>query len=259
MKLSMVSYEERPIAHAKQLICEGYGRVWDMDYQKWIVDPRPRVLVFGSWVHRNTGNTLVGGINLNYLNQEQIERLRTYLPEILAQKTLKARYWEGKRLLPDVFDNQDGYYRTYNRAEIRYIRPEVFRFMTPNELSQAGETEKAGQLATRRDVYKALSTGRQVGEPLPSLPPDEVPPGVEPEEPRPPEIPPEEPPAPPKEPKPPEVQKKDQERDIKTAEKVAKGMEKSTGKGFLNRLNKALGSSVGGVVKGVRSVLKSKP
>ena len=42
MKLSMVSHEERPIAHAKQLICEGYGRVWDMDYQKWIVDPRPR-------------------------------------------------------------------------------------------------------------------------------------------------------------------------------------------------------------------------
>ena len=261
MKLSMVSREERPIAHAKQLICEGYGRVWDMDYQKWIVDPRPRVLVFGSWTHPNTGNTLVGGVNLNYLNPEQIERLRTYLPEILAQKTLKARYWEGKRLLPDIFDNQEGYYRTYNRAEIRYIRPEVFKFMTPKELEQAGEPEKASQLATRRDVYKSLSAGRQVGEPRPSLPPDEIPPGTEPEEPKPPETPPDEPPAPPEEPKSPEEQEQDLEQDVKTTEKVAKDMEKSTGKKLLDRIDQRLGIRKGlkSMVGGIKSIFKGKP
>ena len=261
MKLSIVNHEECPIANARRLICEGYGRVWDMDYQKWVVDPRPRVLVFGSWVHKNTGNTLVGGINLNYLNPEQIERVRTYLPEILAQKTLKARYWEGKRLLPDVFDNQDGYYRTYNRAEIRYIRPEVFRFMTPKEFAQANQPEKANQLATRRDVYKALSTGRQAGEPRPSLPPDEIPPGTEPEELKPPEIPPDEPSAPPTEPKSPEDQEKDLEQDAKTTEKVAKDMEKSTGKKLLDRIDQRLGLRKGlkSVVGGIKSIFKGKP
>ena len=97
------------------LLEQGYGRVYQFDYPKFQVDKRPRVLVLGKWRHPTTGNVLLAGINLNYLSEDEIERLRMSLGAILAQKNLKKRYRVGRDLVPDIFGTS---YRTYKADEI---------------------------------------------------------------------------------------------------------------------------------------------
>lgn len=108
------------------LILEGYGRVSRFEYDNFNVDPKPLVLVLGRWKHPNTGNLLVGGINLNYLNDDEIIALRKALPHILrVGRRLKDRYWKGRASVPSVFEN---FYRTYNSNYIGVISLGTLRF-----------------------------------------------------------------------------------------------------------------------------------
>lgn len=93
---------------------------WQFDYNNWRHDPHPSILLLGNYRHPNTGNNLVGGINLNYLNNSQINKLQKSLPKIMRAGNLYSRYHLGRRLLPDVFDS---YYRTYNADHIQGVEP----------------------------------------------------------------------------------------------------------------------------------------
>jgi hypothetical protein len=134
------------------LFNEGYGKTIDFDYKPAQHDPSPRVLQLGQFVHPSTKNTLVGGINLNYLTPDQVDQLRYYLPEILSNRNLKARYWAGRKLLPGIFNNS---YRTYNRGEIDVVSPGTLRFMTSKELNAQGKPDQAAKLQKRRDMLKS--------------------------------------------------------------------------------------------------------
>lgn len=104
---------------------EGYGRRNKFDYQNANVDPSPDVWKLGTFIHPTTGNNLLAGINLNYLDDEQTQRLRYYAPEILKDKNLKSRYWAGRRLLPDIFTDA---YRTYDQQYIDSLEPDSLKF-----------------------------------------------------------------------------------------------------------------------------------
>lgn len=161
----------------------GYGRVLSFDYDNWQVDPEPKVLQLGMWIHPTTGNALVAGVNLNYLTEEQIQRLRYYLPEILRTRNLKQRYWEGRRLLPDIFNN---FYRTYDRNNISVVTPSTLRFMQPKELEKGGEQDRATKLAKRRERLVALKAKKSMRK----IPPEKLEPEVpKPPKPKPPEVP----------------------------------------------------------------------
>ena len=95
---------------------------WRFQYDNFNNDPAPDILLLGSYKHPRTGNNLVGGINLHYLNKEQVDALATALPSIMSGGNLYGRYHQGLRVLPDIFDN---YYRTYNAAFIRGVRQDV--------------------------------------------------------------------------------------------------------------------------------------
>lgn len=97
---------------------EGEAPLWNFQYDKFRTDPRPRVLILGAYSHPQTGNNLVGGININYLNNRQRERLRRALPSLMQAKNLYYRYHRGLRILPDIFDS---FYRTYNPSYIRAV------------------------------------------------------------------------------------------------------------------------------------------
>ncbi len=104
-------------------ICEaGEAPMWGFNYDNYKHDPTPKILLLGAYQHPNTGNNLVGGINLNYLNPQQRNDLARVLPKIMQASNLYNRYHTGQQLLPDVFDN---YYRTYNAAHIRGVTPGV--------------------------------------------------------------------------------------------------------------------------------------
>lgn len=149
------------------LILEGYARTLSTDYPNWQVDPNPTILKLGEWRHPTTKNLLLGGINLNYLTDTEIEQLRYYLPEILRHNTLKQRYWAGRRLVPNAFDD---YYRTYRTDLISTGKLGTLSFMTPNELIKTGSPELAAKLQTRRDTLKALKAAGSSE----TIPPDEI-------------------------------------------------------------------------------------
>lgn len=131
MQLSLLKdlelYESRVVAaraFPTQVLTEAAATApkWGFKYQNYNVDPRPEVLVLGDYTNEK-GHRLVGGINLHYLSNNQLIQLRKALPEVMKGQNLKARYHQGKKALPIVFDN---YYRTYNDEYIRSITPSTF-------------------------------------------------------------------------------------------------------------------------------------
>lgn len=98
---------------------EEAGPRWSFRYDRFKNDPTPDALILGAYRHPRTGNKLVGAINLRYLTPQQVDSLRKELPKLLKSQNLKSRYWTGRRLLPDIFDN---YYRTYNASYIRSLQ-----------------------------------------------------------------------------------------------------------------------------------------
>jgi hypothetical protein len=111
-----------------RLICQvpiledNEGPRWKFGYDNWNMDPSPDILLLGAWRHPSTGNNLVGGVNLHYISDTQRDSLASILPEIMQQKNLKARYWVGRSLLPEVFEN---FYRTYDSKYIRGVTQDV--------------------------------------------------------------------------------------------------------------------------------------
>jgi len=104
-----------------QHLAEAGGPRWHFDYLNAEHDPQPDVLVLGTFDNPYTDNELIGGINLHYLDGEQLERLRRAMPDLLRGGDLKRRYRIGKVILPDIFDE---YYRTYDTKYIRAIKPD---------------------------------------------------------------------------------------------------------------------------------------
>jgi len=122
------------------LLHEGYGLVNRFRYNRWQVDPKPTILVLGRWRHPNTGNELVAGINVNYLDDFDLNNLRKKLPMILQKRRLRDRYWEGRRMLPEIFEK---YYRTYNRSEVGTVTRGTLRFWK-TEAGEGGQIDNAG-------------------------------------------------------------------------------------------------------------------
>lgn len=121
-------YEGNITVTKPALIIEaGYARVLNFSYDKFKGDPNPKILYLGKWNNKQTGNDLIGGVNLNYLTDEQFESLRKNLRVILrAGRSLKARWKKGNELLPEIFPNtggraNKGAYRTYN-ADMVHVR-----------------------------------------------------------------------------------------------------------------------------------------
>lgn len=115
---------------------------WGFKYLNYGVDPRPEVLVLGDHTNHKK-NRLLGGINLNYLSNNQIIDLRKSLPKIMTGRDLRQRYRIGRQVLPAIFNN---YYRTYNDQFIRQV--------TPSRLHQWYDSAKKDANAQRRQEIK---------------------------------------------------------------------------------------------------------
>ena len=145
--ICMVEYDVR-------LLCEGYGRTHKASYAGWQNDPKPYILILGRWRNPNTGNNLVGGINLNYLSDAEIEHLQKVLQRILGgSKDLRGRYWRGRSLLPSVFNRA---YRTYRQDLINAVTPGTLRYLKPDGSEPEPEKKKLAQVAPMEPVDDAL-------------------------------------------------------------------------------------------------------
>lgn len=141
-------------------INEGYGRTYEFPYEKFNTDPRPRLLLLGKYRHPSTRNILLGGINLNYLNDDQLKALRQNLKTILQPKNLQLRYWRGRRLLPDIFDT-GGAYRQYDVDYVGAVTKDTLTFWP-----SIGELEKAEKAAKDQEMQqydKDMRTAHKIG------------------------------------------------------------------------------------------------
>lgn len=169
-----------------RLIQEGYGRTYGFDYNKFQQDPRPHILLLGKWRHPSTRNILLGGVNLNYLDEDQLLRLRQNLKKILEPRNLKMRYWRGKKLLPDIFNDN---YRTYDVDYVGQVTKDTLNFYPSAAELERSEAEEAAKAATEREKeLKALelppSTARPqapLATPAPAAAPAPEIPAAEPE------------------------------------------------------------------------------
>jgi hypothetical protein len=105
------------------IIMESSLDVASFSYEKSRDDPKPKVLVLGRWQHPKSGNQLVCGVNLHYLTKEQVEALKQIMPQIMLKDSLKAKYWEGMSLAPDIFKTS---YRTYDERYIKNVNNSEF-------------------------------------------------------------------------------------------------------------------------------------
>ncbi len=99
------------------------GLRWNFGYSNWHADPTPEILLLGAYRHPNTGNQLVGGINLHYLNRRQRDALARTLPEIMRGRNLYERWHIGDN--SDVKELFQNFYRTYNAAHIHGVTADV--------------------------------------------------------------------------------------------------------------------------------------
>jgi hypothetical protein len=100
---------------------DGEAPRWRFSYDNFKNDPRPDILLLGGYTHPRTGNNLVGGINLHYLNKDQVDELARVLPTIMTGNNLKSRVRQLRNVVPQIFN----YYRTYNAAYIRGVNKDV--------------------------------------------------------------------------------------------------------------------------------------
>ncbi len=116
-------------------LLEATARILRFNYERAKNDPRPRVLVLGRWLHTQTGNKLIVGINLNYLDEDEVEQLNRYLPQIMNPSSLKVRWWTGYGLLPQIWSKA---YRQYDERFVHgvgsaNIDPEPKDFEKPKD------------------------------------------------------------------------------------------------------------------------------
>jgi hypothetical protein len=114
----------------------------------------PVVLYLGTWNRElKSGKTkkFWCGIDMNRLDYEQLASLQQSLPEILKTKNLKARYWKGKELVPDIFVP---YYRTYFVGNVgSVIKGRLFSL----DVTDADKEEAARAASKEGEDYDELS------------------------------------------------------------------------------------------------------
>lgn len=143
----------------------GEGHRWQFDYENYQSDPKPDVLVLGTYKHPSTGNQLVGGINLHYISKRDQLDLRKLLPELSKIRGLKKRYKFGARALPHIFSDQA--YRTYDSDHIADLKTGVL-FPVYGVLSKDADkatkarAQKAAQLRAAPQVVDANRDIRNV-------------------------------------------------------------------------------------------------
>ena len=143
----------------------GEGHRWQFDYENYQTDPKPDVLVLGTYKHPNTGNQLVGGINLHYISERDQLDLRKLLPELSKLKGLKRRYRFGARALPHIFSDQA--YRTYDSDHIADLKTgvlfPVYGVLSKNaEKATKGRVKKAAELKAEPRVVDANKDIRSI-------------------------------------------------------------------------------------------------
>ena len=145
------------------------SKILKFKYDRGVHDPKPRVLVLGRWLHPKTSNALVAGLNLNYLNDDEIDQLRDNIGLITKPDSLKNKYWTGRSLLPKIWRKA---WRTYDEKFIRLAKAVEFEptdsdYQTSQSKQVAPEPDDKRQ---QKELDKLKATAANVAGDAPKKP-----------------------------------------------------------------------------------------
>jgi len=145
-----------------QLLLEASPRVIRFTYERAKHDPHPRLFVLGRWRHPN-GNILLLGINLNYLNEDELRALAKHAKAITKPNNPKDRWWTGFTLLPEIWLKA---YRQYDErfihdAHIADFPPEIKDYEEPVEPGEhLSDAELVRRVLRAYEAYKTRKPPR---------------------------------------------------------------------------------------------------
>ena len=102
-----------------QIIAEASLPLWEFSYPEFQHDPTPKVVVLGTYVHPETGNKLMMGINTRLLNTQEAMRLIGLINDLatIRDGRIRAKYLRIRA--SKIFDTA---YRTYNLSKVSKIK-----------------------------------------------------------------------------------------------------------------------------------------
>ena len=138
------------VLYPRPIIIEAVtAKILRFDYERAKNDPRPRVVALGRFDHPRTGNKLIAGLNLNYLDDDEIQLLSSHLPQIMKQNSLKVKWWTGFGLMPRLWLKAYRQYdeRFVHEVEHAEIEPSPKDYEEPKSPGEPQDAEKIPQPA----------------------------------------------------------------------------------------------------------------
>lgn len=143
------------IAHCRLKTISEAMNVYDLSYSNYRKDPSPAVVILGRWRQPRTGNILVGGININALSNNEKNKLDSVLSQIMVKPDLKSKYWEGRKLVPNIFRKA---YRTYDQQYITRSRGDNWTpSITPPDVPEVPTQDSQEKPAQENEKHSIVS------------------------------------------------------------------------------------------------------
>ena len=136
-----------------QIIAEASLPLWEFSYPEYEHDPTPKVVVLGSYVHPETGNKLMMGINTRLLNTQEAIRLVGLVNDLATIKDgrIRAKYLRVRA--SKIFNTA---YRTYDLSKVAQIEKSTISSKGPSKKSDV-VTPKA-TVDNKKPVQSELKT-----------------------------------------------------------------------------------------------------
>lgn len=133
------------------IIKEASLPLWDFVYPGYETDPSPKIIVLGSYVHPNTENTLIMGINVRLLDTMQATKMVNMINDLTKIKNGRIRTKYLKTRAKDIFDTA---YRTYDLKKITGLNKSTVNGKGPT--TEVPKTPKAQKDKAERATSNEL-------------------------------------------------------------------------------------------------------
>lgn len=150
-----------------QIISEASLPLWEFSYPEYENDPTPKVIVLGSYIHPETGNNLLMGINVRLLNTQKALQLVSMINDISRIKDGRIRVKYLRTRASRIFNEA---YRTYDLSKVEILEKTTISSKGPSQSKKQvinpvpAKTEKPENTAIPKDtsvpdVEKDLAQG----------------------------------------------------------------------------------------------------
>lgn len=113
-----------------QIISEASLPLWEFSYPEYENDPTPKVVVLGSYIHPETGNTLLMGVNVRLLDTQKALKLVSMINDLASIKNGRIRAKYLRTRASNIFNEA---YRTYDLNKVEILEKTTINSKGPSK------------------------------------------------------------------------------------------------------------------------------